>query len=143
MENNPTTIKPVKFITGDYCYRGIFISHPRHEGKWSVDRRGNNGHIIYTRFKTLKAACAYIDNNYDLFQNDVQTMNATPQNKTYVIYCYEAKAATYDENDGFGDYKNYGTRRVCEVGATSEEHALQVAGLRDTYDRIFWASEAK
>jgi hypothetical protein len=69
---NPTTIKPVKFITGDYAYRGIFISRPRYyENKWSVDRRGHNGHIIYTRFKTLKAACAYIDNNYDLFRQDV------------------------------------------------------------------------
>ena len=64
-------LKPIKFITGDYAYRGIFISHPRYEAKWSVDRRGNNGHIIYMRFNTLKAACAYIDNNYDLFRQDV------------------------------------------------------------------------
>jgi hypothetical protein len=69
-------------------------------------------------------------------------MNATAQNQTYVIYVYEAKPATYDEYDGYGDYVNYGARRVCEVGATSEEHALEVAGLKDTYTRLFWAKLA-
>ena len=69
--------------------------------------------------------------------------NRTQQNQTYVIYVYEKKAATYDEHDGFGDYPRYGARRVCEVGATSEEHALEVVGLRDTYTQLFWAKLAQ
>lgn len=59
---------------------------------------------------------------------------------TYGIFVYEAKAATYDEYDGFGDYVNYGARRICEVGATSEENALEVAGFADNYNQIFWAT---
>ena len=64
----------------------------------------------------------------------------TTQNQTYGIYVYMAKAATYDEFDGFGDYVNYGTRRICEVGATSEAEALKIAGFTDNHDQIFWAS---
>jgi len=68
-------------------------------------------------------------------------MNTTPttQNQTYGIYVYEPAPATYDENDGFGDYVNYRARKICEVGATSEEHALQIRGVSDTYTQIFWA----
>lgn len=58
---------PYRSITGDYYYRGITIEHPRHNGAWILTRRVNNGHYIYTRLKTLKAACAYIDKNIDLF----------------------------------------------------------------------------
>ena len=68
--------------------------------------------------------------------------NPTTQNNMYAIFVYEAKPATYDEYDGFGDYKNYGARRLFEVGATSEEHALQVAMVSDNYDQIFWAKLA-
>jgi hypothetical protein len=66
----------------------------------------------------------------------------TTQNQTYVIYVYEKKVATYDARDGYGDYPTYGARRVCEVGAKSEEHALEVAGFKDTYHRLFWAKLA-
>lgn len=65
---------------------------------------------------------------------------STTQNETYAIYVYMAKAATYDEFDGFGDYVNYGAKKVCEVGATSEQEALKIAGFSDNYDQIFWAS---
>jgi hypothetical protein len=65
--------------------------------------------------------------------------NPTTANQTYAIYVYMAKPATYDEFDGFGDYKNYGAKRICEVGATSEEHALQIAMVSDNHDQIFWA----
>jgi hypothetical protein len=65
--------------------------------------------------------------------------NPTAQNQTYGIYVYEAKAPTYDEKDGFGDYVNFGARRICEVGATSEEHALEIAGFSDTWNSIYWA----
>ena len=60
-------------------------------------------------------------------------------NQSYGIYVYEKAPATYDEYDGFGDYVNYKARRICEVGATSEEHALEIAGFKDNYNQLFWA----
>jgi hypothetical protein len=66
--------------------------------------------------------------------------STTTQNQTYGIYVYMAKPATYDEFDGFGDYVNYGAKKVCEIGATSEEEALKIAGFTDNHDQIFWAS---
>lgn len=68
---------------------------------------------------------------------------STTQNETYGVYVYMAKPATYDEFDGFGDYVNYGPKKVCEVGATSEAHALEICGFTDNYDQIFWASVIK
>ena len=67
----------------------------------------------------------------------------TTENQTYGIYVYMAKPATYDEYDGFGDYVNYGAKKICEVGATSEEEALKIAGFTDNRDQIFWASLVK
>ena len=59
-----TECKPEKTLTGDYTYRGVYIIAPHTEGNWAVGRRGNNGYTTYRRFKTLKAACAYIDKNW-------------------------------------------------------------------------------
>lgn len=70
-------------------------------------------------------------------------MATATQNQTYVIYVYEKKAATYDERDGYGDYPTFGARRVCEVGASSEDQALEIAGVRDNYTQIFWAKLAE
>lgn len=68
--------------------------------------------------------------------------NPTTQNQTYVIYVYEKKAATYDEHDGYGDYPRYGFRRFCEVGASNEDEALKIAGVRDNFNQLFIAKLA-
>jgi hypothetical protein len=47
---------------GDYIYKDTYIMRGEVHASWIVDIRGNNGHVRYKRFKTLKQACAYIDN---------------------------------------------------------------------------------
>ncbi len=71
METNPTTQKPIRLITKDYVYRGRLVLRGEVHNSFIVGRRSNNGNYAYSRFKTLKAACAYIDKNYDLFTNEV------------------------------------------------------------------------
>lgn len=60
---NSTTCecKPQRTSTGDYIYRGHQILRGEIKQSFIVGLRGNNGHTRYRRFKTLKAACAYID----------------------------------------------------------------------------------
>lgn len=60
-----TECKPEKTSTGDYNYRGFHIIAPHSEGNWVVGRRSNNGNTRYRRFKTLKAACVYIDGIFE------------------------------------------------------------------------------
>lgn len=71
METNPTTHKAYRLILGDYRYRGVLIIGKGTTTYYSVGRRCKNGNYAYRRFSTLKTACAYIDKNYDLFQEDV------------------------------------------------------------------------
>ena len=58
---------------------------------------------------------------------------------TYRIFAILSQAATYNELDGFGDYKNYTTRRVCEVGAHNEAEAMKIANCKDRFDITFYA----
>lgn len=58
-----TECKPKKTVGGDYTYRGAHIIKLSRE--YLVGHRGNNGHMRYRRFKTLKAACMYIDGTFD------------------------------------------------------------------------------
>jgi hypothetical protein len=98
-------------------------------GAWAigVPHRGNNLLIDLPYMVTCGYTCS-------------METNTTSENQTYAIYVYMAKPATYDEFDGFGDYVNFGAKKVCEVGATSEEEALKIAGFTDNHDQLFWAS---
>lgn len=119
---------------GSYNYRGLTIYREGNARCFTVRYGRDIAGVNYERsFKSLSDACVFIDKRTDAKSKENEVM------KTYGIYVYEAKPATYDEHDGFGDYVNYGARRICEVGATSEEHALEVAGFSDNYHQLFWA----
>lgn len=60
-ETMNTTHKAQRTDTGDYIYRGERIMRGVIHGHWVVGIRGNNGVYRYGRFKTIKAACAWID----------------------------------------------------------------------------------
>jgi 3-deoxy-D-arabino-heptulosonate 7-phosphate (DAHP) synthase len=57
-----TTHKPQRNSIGDYIYKDEYIMRGEMNSSWIITIRGNNGHNRYKRFKTLKQACAFIDN---------------------------------------------------------------------------------
>lgn len=58
---NTISEKPTKNSLGDYDYRGMYIMRGYAPRIFFVARQYKNGRVDYTQFKSLKAACAFVD----------------------------------------------------------------------------------